>query len=121
MRKVALVLTLMTLSVALAQDADPTKPSTWFLSAAGWGGIVVMIVGFLKTNVIPTHGFGTVLMSLITAVGGAFLAASGWLNVLGIPTLEGTTAEVLTFGLLAFATASGGRDATVSTIRAARQ
>lgn len=120
-RTLLMTLVLSLVALALAQDADPSKPSTWFLTAAGWGGIVIAIVAFIKANVLKNlHGFGTILVSFLVAVGGAFLASTGALSILGI-NLTGTTSEVFGFGLTAFIVASGGRDGTVGAIKAARK
>lgn len=111
----ASVTLLAVIGVALAQSGgvDPGNPATWFLTAAGWGGMVLLIVSFLKVRFATITGLRTVLVSFLVAVGGSFLASTGWFSFVGV-NLEGSAGEVLVFGLTAFAAASGGWDAGVS-------
>jgi len=120
---VALALALLAwVGVALAQalppDVDPGKPATWFITAAGWGGMVILIVNFLKANVFKgLHGAGTIIVSALLSVGGALLAGTGALAFLGV-SLEGTLPELLSFGVTAFMASSGGWD-TLTRVKAA--
>lgn len=107
-------LLIFVVAIAFAQailppDVDPGKPSTWFLTAAGWGGLVLLTVNFLKVNILHLKGFTTVVFAFILAVGGAFLAGTGLLSPFGI-SLEGTMPELLTFGITAFVSSAGSWD-----------
>ncbi len=112
------------LSYALAQQlppgVDPGKPATWFLTAAGWGGMVVLILEFVKANVMPLKGFSAVLASFVLSVGGSLVASTGVLSVLGIHLMM-TTGEAFTWGITAFFASSGGWDFSVGVVKAAKK
>lgn len=93
----------------LPPDVDPLVPATWFLHAAGWGGLVLLAVNFLKANVLNVTGWGTVALSAALAFGGPLIASTGVLTAFGVD-LDGTLPEVLAFGLAAFTTSSGAWD-----------
>lgn len=115
------IVILLLIQVAFAQDPDPGKPSTWFLTAGGWGVMVIAIVQLIKTKFLPRlEGAATLFVSALVSIGGAFLASTGWFSFIGIH-LMGTTPEVFTFGLTAFITASGGWDTGVGIVKSARK
>lgn len=117
-----LLVALLSLMVAYAQNdqLDPGNPATWFLTAGGWGVMTMLIINFLKANVMRSlRGFGTIVVSFVTAVGGAFLANTGLLAPLGI-NLPGSIGEVFVFGLTAFMASSGGWDTGKKLMLAAR-
>lgn len=98
------------LSQIVPPGVDPGKPATWFLTATGWGFMVMLILNFLKANVVKNlEGNATIFLSAVIALGGALLAGTGLFSWMGV-NLEGNLAELLTFGVTAFISSSGGWD-----------
>lgn len=99
----------ITLAQALPPGLDPGQPATWFLTAAGWGFMVMFAVNFLKANVLHVTGWGTIGVAAALAFGGPLLASTGLLAGAGI-TLSGSLPELLAYGLTAFTTSAGSWD-----------
>lgn len=99
--------------IALAQSlppgVDPLVPATWFLSAAGYGALVLLAVNFLKANVLNVTGWGTIALSAGLSFGGPLLASTGVLSAFGV-ALDGSLPELISFGLTAFIASSGAWD-----------
>lgn len=107
----ALALVGYALAQGLPPDGlDPGKPATYFLSAAGWGFMVMLAVNFLKANLWrDLQGNQTILVSAALAIGGSLLAGTGMFSFAGI-NLEGTLPELLSFGIAAFVSSAGAWD-----------
>lgn len=108
----ALAVAVGALGTALAQAGGLAlpPPNEWFLSAGAWSLVIVGLTSFTKANLLKNlRGTAAIALPFAIGIGGALIASTGVLAVVGI-NLDATFAEAVTFGIISAGMAVGWYD-----------